>query len=335
MERFKKNTRVLDMYVRLCEGKMLNKIEEASKFGVDERSIQRDIDDIRSFLAERANSVGDKRTLEYDRKEKGFVLRGNEDSLMSNSEILAISKILLESRAFTKREMASILDKLIAGCVPPKSMKAVTDLVANENYHYVELRNQSSIKDRLWELGCAVRDREIIEISYTKQVKGEESVYRIVEPVALMFSEYYFYLHAYILEKREDEYVRLYEHPAIFRVDRMKTCRQIGQKYKYNYADRFQEGEFRKRIQFMFAGELQRVVFKYKGANIGAVLDRLPSAEIFSQQNDEYLITAEVYGKGILMWLLSQGSAVEVVGPPKLREEMKEQLKAMLRKYDE
>ena len=59
-----KNYRTLDMYVRLCEGKMVNKSEEARKFGVDERSIQRDIDDIRAFLDERSMS-GDGRTIEF------------------------------------------------------------------------------------------------------------------------------------------------------------------------------------------------------------------------------------------------------------------------------
>lgn len=48
--KYSKNLRALDIYVRLCEGKVINKLEEAQKFGVDKRSIQRDIDDIRSFL---------------------------------------------------------------------------------------------------------------------------------------------------------------------------------------------------------------------------------------------------------------------------------------------
>lgn len=39
---------------------------------------------------------------------------------MSNSEILAVAKILLESRAFTKEEMDSILNKLVEECVPLK-----------------------------------------------------------------------------------------------------------------------------------------------------------------------------------------------------------------------
>lgn len=34
-----KNYRTLDMYLRLCEGKIVNKKEEAIRFEVDERSI--------------------------------------------------------------------------------------------------------------------------------------------------------------------------------------------------------------------------------------------------------------------------------------------------------
>ena len=35
-----KNYRTINMYVRFCEGKTINKTEEAQRFGVDERSIQ-------------------------------------------------------------------------------------------------------------------------------------------------------------------------------------------------------------------------------------------------------------------------------------------------------
>ena len=41
-------------------------------------------------------------------------MSGYQSPLMTNSEILAVSKILLESRAFTKKEMSQVLDKLIA-----------------------------------------------------------------------------------------------------------------------------------------------------------------------------------------------------------------------------
>lgn len=44
--------RLLYMYSRLVDGKMLYKKEEAQRFGCSLRSIQRDIEDLRSFLHE-------------------------------------------------------------------------------------------------------------------------------------------------------------------------------------------------------------------------------------------------------------------------------------------
>lgn len=322
------------MYVRLCEGKSINKAEEAKKFGVDERSIQRDIDDIRTFLSERsvANST-EHRTIVYDRNKKGFIIEGEAGSLLTNSEILAVSKILLESRAFTKKEMNTVLEKLISGCVPLKNMKLVSDLLANEKYHYIELHNTSCIQDKLWILGNSIKQCELMEITYEKQVSSKETVTRIVEPVAILFSEYYFYLNAYLVEKAVVGYKKLYDYPAVFRIDRIKSYRELGEKFRMIYADRFEEGEFRKRIQFMFAGKLIKTQLKYTGKNVEAVLDRLPTARVISSDNNSSLIEAEVYGNGILMWLLSQGSAIEVIKPLSLREEMKNTLLDILEKY--
>ena len=49
------------------------------------------------------------------------------------------------------------------------------------------------------------------------------------------------------------------------------------------------------------------------------VQDRLPTAEVLeeSEMDDgvkKYVIIAEVYGKGINMWLKSQGDKVKVIG---------------------
>lgn len=183
-----KNSRTLDMYTRLCEGKVLNKAEEAQRFGVDERSIQRDIDDIRAFLEDkRVSDTSDARMIEYDRVKKGFVMNGSEGSAMTNSEILAVTKILLESRAFTRKEINSILNKLVEGCVPMKNMKLVSDLIANEKYHYVELHHQTLIEDKLWEIGEDIKEHNLMEIRYSKAGLSQETVVRTVEPVALLF----------------------------------------------------------------------------------------------------------------------------------------------------
>lgn len=334
MEKESKNFRTLDMYVRLCEGKTVNKTEEARRFNVDERSIQRDIDDIRAFLDERSMISGDGRTIEYDRTKKGFIMVGAEPSMMTNSEILAVSKILLESRAFTKREMKVILDKLIEGCVPLKNTKLVSELISNEKYHYVELNHKEYIQDKLWEIGFDIQEHNLVSIRYARASAPRESIKRILEPISIMFSEYYFYLNAFIVEQESSgKYVHKYNYPAIFRIDRIKNYKKLDEKFKVAYANRFEEGEFRKRIQFMYAGRLQNIKLKFYGDNPEPILDRLPTARVLEQYDHECVIEAEVYGKGCLMWLLSQGDKVEILRPESLREEMKQTLLNMLERY--
>lgn len=78
------------------------------------------------------------------------------------------------------------------------------------------------------------------------------------------------------------------------------------------YKNRFEEGEFRKRVQFMYGGMLERIKFKYTGPSIEVVLDRLSTAEILEQDENRWVVRAEVFGKGIDMWLRSQGENIQV-----------------------
>lgn len=329
-----KNIRVLDIYARLCEGKSVNKAEDAKKFGVDARTIQRDIDDIRVFLDERQMGYApDGRSVVYDRNDKGFVMAGSEGAMMSNSEILAVSKILLGSRAFTKKEINGILGKMINGCVSLKNMKLVKELISNEQFHYVELGHKTYIQDKLWHIGTNIKEHNLIEIKYSR---GEHTgvVTRIIEPMAILFSEYYFYLNAFIVKPDKDgKYVHKYDYPAIFRIDRIKEYKELREKFQVSYADRFEEGEFRKRIQFMYSGHLMKIQLKFYGENPEPVLDRLPTARIVEEKEHQFTISAEVYGKGILMWLLSQGSRIEVIRPESLRQEMKKKVEEILKLY--
>ena len=101
---------------------------------------------------------------------------------------------------------------------------------------------------------------------------------------------------------------------------------KLEQTFSLPYATRFQEGEFRKRVQFMYPGRLQRIRLRYTGTSVEAILDRLPTAKVVSQDEKGSVIEAEVYGNGIVMWLLSQGSRIEVLEPQALRDEMKKTL---------
>lgn len=303
--------RVLQIYAKLSDGYVVNKAEEAQRYGVNERSIQRDIDDIRNFLDADSERTGVVNSVIYDRREKGYRLETLYKIRLKNSEVLALCKILLGSRAFTKNEMVGMLDKLITCCVPKSNQKLVKDLISNEEFLYVEPRHKSEFIEKMWEIGQAVWETRYIEMDYLR-TKDRAMVHRKVKPVAIMFSEYYFYLTAFIDddEVRKDFDVLNDSFPTIYRIDRIKSLKVLDERFHIPYSSRFEEGEFRKRIQFMYGGKLQRVTFKYAGTDVDAVLDRLPTAKILDEDDGTYTISAEVFGKGIDMWLRSQGDLV-------------------------
>lgn len=72
--RMKKNFRGLWIFIKLYDGKCINLYEEAVGFGVNERTIQRDIADIRAFLEERRAEEGECLSIIYDPYRKGYVM---------------------------------------------------------------------------------------------------------------------------------------------------------------------------------------------------------------------------------------------------------------------
>lgn len=295
-----KGQRLLGIYHRLSRGELISKEMLAREYGVTEKSIQRDIDDIRSYLAgDRDEGATD---ICYDRQAKGYRLVEEESRCLTRKEILAMAKILLESRAFAKEELHTILGKLIEAC-PREGRKVVEDMIRNETFCYVPPRHGKKLLDALWDISLFIKNREIIRFSYKRQDGAEKE--HTAKPVALLFSEFYFYLVAY----KEEET----EFPTIFRVDRIGTMEKTENHFQVPYQDRFKDGEFRKRVQFMYPGVLRRVTFTYSGPSVEAVLDRLPTARILSHKDGIYTLTAEAYGKGLDMWLGSQEKWVKVL----------------------
>lgn len=307
--------RLLAMYAQLAEGKPLYKAREAVKYNCSLRSIQRDIEDLRSFFADRSETTGVVQELIYDRKLNAYRLVPPLRNLLTNEETFAVLKVLLESRSLTKAELFPILEKLISCCVPPDNRRQVTDLIANEKYHYVEPRHKKEILEKMWNLSAAIRAHKEIKITYMRQ--SGDDVSRVLKPVGIMFSEFYFYLVGFIDKENQLEKIKFEVEndpfPTIYRIDRIKEYAVTDRHFNVPHQNRFEEGEFRKRVQFMYGGKLQKIKFWYKGPSVEAVLDRLPTAKILQHNGNGYLISAEVFGKGINMWLRSQGDMVEMV----------------------
>lgn len=215
--------RILEMYLRLLDGEKITKKEEAERYGVDVRSIQRDLDALRVFLSGQQQG-GFSQSVVYDWKVRGYVLRGNRKDL-TREEALALCKILLESRAFTKKQMESVVDKIIRSAVPRPDIEPVQQLVNNEKRYYEELQHHDGeLLEKIWGIGDAISRRCTLVIRYERR-DGVE-VERTVKPLSIMFSEFYFYLIAEMADPEEAGLSRdRYRFPTVYRLDRLPTAK--------------------------------------------------------------------------------------------------------------
>lgn len=325
-EKGAKVNRSLWIYEKLIRREVVNKKQLARFFKVSEKTIQRDIEDIKDYLNNYKDQSRELIDIKYIRNKNGYYMyvNGDDNDILNKKDVLAICKILLESRAFCKEEINHLINSVL-NQIDNTQRKHVNELIVNELFNFVPLKHNDKLLSKIWDLSEYIRLKQVININYMK-VDGVK-VNRTIKPVAIIFSEYYFYLIAYF----EDVY---FDNPTVFRIDRIDSYEESGKRFSISESERFKDGEFRNKIQFMYSGEIIKVKFKFWGSSVEAVLDRLPTARIIEKEGNKYIIQAEVYGKGILMWIMSQMQFIEVMEPKDFREEIKKIIVEMNKNYD-
>ena len=316
-----KNDRILEIFYRGLRGENLSVKALADEHGLSQKSISRDIGEIKTFLAENRDLVGNTE-LVYDYSAK--VYRLEFDEFLLSKELIAAVKILIGSRALPKSDLLGIVDKLKA-FTTAGDRRLMSKLIQKELGHYNEVRCESGrLIDDIWQLTNTIYSRHEITVTYRKM--AGDIVTRRLRPVSIMFSEYYFYLIAY--ETPGPDY------PKYFRIDRITKMIEHRETFEPDRRTEFDEGALRERIHLMFPGELMKITFEYTGPSVDAILDKLPTARLVKQKGRTAIFEAEVYGDGVKMFLLSQGEWVKVLSPQRFAADIKDTLKKMLEKYE-
>lgn len=315
-----KNDRILEIFYRGIKGENLSVKALADEHGLSPKSISRDISEIKAFLADNRELVGNTEFV-YDYSSK--VYRLEFDEFLQSKELIAIVKILIGSRALPKSDLLSIIGKLKAFSTAG-DRKLINKLVRKELGHYNQVKQESGqLIDDIWRLTNTICSRHEITVTYRK-VAGD-IVSRRLRPVSIMFSEYYFYLIAY--ETPGPDY------PKYFRIDRIIKMVEHRETFKTDQRMEFDEGALRERINLMFPGKLMKITFEYTGPSLYAIKDKLPTARLIKQKGQTSLFEAEVYGDGVKMFLLSQGEWIKVISPEGFVRDMRNTLKNMLEMY--
>ena len=318
-----KNSRILELFFRVLRGETVSVKAVAEEYGVSTKSLGRDIAKKQEFLTDHRDLM-QQAELIYSYKDKAYHL--SCDEFLKNKELFALVKVMLGSRCFSKEDVLRMIAKL-------KRFTTIQDrekfekLVRKEVDHYHEVKSDcNALIDNLWDLIQMIDEKRLVTITYYKM--NRENIKRKIKPVSLMFSEYYFYLIAY--EADDEKYL-----PKFFRVDRIVAMTEHRERFTLERKYDFDEGDLREKNQFLFPGKTEKIRFSFSGLSVQAILDRLPTAKVVEQNGNTSMIEAEVnHGRGIVMYLLSQGAWVKVLSPQSLVEEMQEELRQMCSAYD-
>lgn len=315
-----KRERLLGIFYRMMQGESVNLKSLASEYGVSVKSISRDMNEIRNFLADHRDIVKNME-LKYARDLKTYRI-DNGNSLLPK-EFLLIMKILTGVRAIDKIELLDLFEK-IKNFTGKEDRNSLEYLTAKEMYHYQGVHHFcTDLTELIWKITHCIVGQNEITIIYNK-MDGSQ-IERRIRPLSIMFSEYYFYLIAASCETGSS--------PHYYRIDRILKMVKHRDTFPLDYSDRFDEGELRKKIQYMIPGESKRITFEFTGPSVQAVLDRLQTARIISKEGKKYLVEAEIYGEGVSMFLLSQGHWVKILKPKQYAEEMAREIELMYHNY--
>ena len=313
--------RVLEIFFRGLRGEDLSVQKMADEYEVSTKSITRSINDLKNFLADHRELVGHTE-LQYSHQDKCYRLY--MDEFLSSKELFALVEVMIGARAFSKDELLELTGKL-RRVTTPEDRQKLNELIRKEIYHYPEVKHDcDSVEDNLWQLVNCINEKREISIDYYRM--DRKWVTHRLRPASVLFSDYYFYLIAFLTEGKTEK-------PYYFRIDRIRQITVHRKRFTTEDSPAFDEGLLRQRSLFMWPGKLQTIRFEFTGPSVQAVLDKLPTAKIIERDGKKYLIEAEVYGNGIKMWLLSQGAWVKVVAPKEFVDEIKSEIDRMQLHY--
>lgn len=317
-----KTDRVMELFFRATKGESLSVQQLAYEYAVSTRSITRDINSLKNFLAEHSDTLG-YTELVYSSTNHCYTLK--MDNFLSNQELLAITKVLIGSRALNNQDLISIIKKLKQNTTYA-NRERLEKLIKKEIYHYNEIGcDCPNLLDTIWKLTDCIESKHCITVTYNKMNRSQ--VNRKLQPVSIMFSEYYFYLIAYRCDPQGDNT------PLYFRIDRIIDITVHRESFVLTKEQNVDEGLLRQKSQFMWPGPNRRIRFEFTGPSIQAILDKIPTAKIIDYSDNKYTLEAEVFGTGIKMFLLSQGSWVKVIAPDEFVIEMKSEIEKMQSLY--
>lgn len=185
--------RILFLYDKLIMGDIVYKSELTTQFNVHERTIRRDIQDIKYYMARFYIN----RDIMYDPKVGGYRLIYSEPTQLSWSRWIALSKVLLDSQLLTKEESMQFIHSVASRLDKEKRQNFIDNMRASLN-HYKSEHQKNRMLDKV----------ELVyqALSHNKRLYlvQENKAYTLC-PVGIVYKRSHFFLAALLNEPLQKE----------------------------------------------------------------------------------------------------------------------------------
>mgnify|MGYP000063746771 FL=1 len=194
-----KTKRLLYFMSELEKGNDISKTDYLARFGISERTLKEDVSELKENLTELRPNMKVKYSRKYGsyhaQYEQGY---GN----LKYNQAVILSKILLESRALRKDEVAEIINIFVERAVDDKERRRIKRLTELELDSYQELKiyqeQDKSLLPAISAIFDAIVDQRPLSFSYRKP--GEKVEEYKVFPISVIFDNHYFYCISYKLD---------------------------------------------------------------------------------------------------------------------------------------
>ena len=296
-----KDNRLFRILYYILEKEKVTANELADKFEVSVRTIYRDIDSISSVGVPIFTTQGKGGGIKIDNE---FILNKSLFDTNEKEQIIAALQGLEKTNEAYKSELITKLSALFK--------------IKNSNWIEIDFTSWGSnntYQDLFNALKTTIINKNIISFSYNSS-KGEK-INRKVKPIRLLFKEQDWYLYGFCLLRNDFRY---------FKLSRMKDLEVLAM----NYEDNFENIVLKREIKYE---NTVNIKLKFNKSVAFRVYDEFNGAIEEDEKGNLYVEIKIPNNYKLYNYIFSFGSNVEILEPKEIRNQFKNIIDELAKKY--
>ena len=296
-----KDNRLFRILYYILEKEKVTANELADKFEVSVRTIYRDIDSISSVGVPIFTTQGKGGGIKIDNE---FILNKSLFDTNEKEQIIAALQGLEKTNEAYKSELITKLSALFK--------------IKNSNWIEIDFTSWGSnntYQDLFNALKTTIINKNIISFSYNSS--KAEKINRKVKPIRLLFKEQDWYLYAFCLLRNDFRY---------FKLSRMKDLEVLAM----NYEDNFENMVLKREIKHE---DIVNIKLKFNKSVEFRVYDEFNEAIVEDEKGNLYVEIKIPNNYKLYNYIFSFGSNVEILEPKEIRNQFKNIIDELAKKY--